>query len=207
MTNTPNIKKKLQAKGLWILSKGATEALEENQLLIHLSPICSLFEKIHDATNATLRNQQASIHNTKQQIGKLSRLFNEHLSGTLPTQKTERYEFVQVVDPVVRWEWTHKLRWLRMKGIALPPVLRWERINDMRIGKQLILIYRQFYGRRGLGYMYRWRKLFRIQEPAYQEVSVEFFSIVRFKNVDGVHDPANFTFYLVGEGCNVAQLT
>lgn len=38
----------------------------------------------HDETDVVLRNQQASIWNIEQQIGQLSRQFNERLSGTLP---------------------------------------------------------------------------------------------------------------------------
>ena len=41
-------------------------------------------EKRHEDTQAIIRNQQTTIKNIEQQIGKLSKQFNERLSGTLP---------------------------------------------------------------------------------------------------------------------------
>lgn len=68
-----------KGRGFYQKVQPGTEKKSEFESI--LARFATASEKRHDSTDATLRNQQASIHNIEQQIGKILRLFNECLLG------------------------------------------------------------------------------------------------------------------------------
>lgn len=56
-----------------------------------LSRFAVIFEKRHDVVDATIRNQQDAIKNTKTQLGPLTKIVNEWLPPKTPDQNPQSH--------------------------------------------------------------------------------------------------------------------
>lgn len=91
----------------------------------------------------------------------------------------------------------------------MPNSLDWDWVKEVVLVEALdSLSIKQFVGDDARIICMGWRLLFRIQEPVFKELCVEFLTTTRFKKRDDIHDTGNLTFCLGGERreCSLAEL-
>lgn len=102
-----------------------------------------------------------------------------------------------------------RLKTLKKKEFYIPNELNWTWIEQVGLADSLNPYLTKVFMQDGVQITCDgWKRLFRIQEPVYRELCLEFFSTVIFCAGDGYYNPKALTFFLGGEyrECSMADL-
>lgn len=107
------------------------------------------------------------------------------------------YSFPNVVAPEIMVQWNEKLAYFKERKVYIPVKINWHWMEEVCLSEALEpYLTKSFDGVQSRFVCMAWRRLFRIQEPTYKELCVEFLATVHFPNKKGVHDIKNITFCL-----------
>lgn len=90
-----------------------------------------------------------------------------------------------------------KLAEIRKKDIYVPNAINWEWLGEMHYEEELAPYLIKNFMHNGVSISCDgWSRVFRMQEPVYQELCWEFFSIITFWGGNDYYNPGNITFCL-----------
>lgn len=103
--------------------------------------------------------------------------------------------------------WRKKPDKLKKKEIYVPDALDWEWLGGARYEEELAPYLVITFNHNGVSLTCDgWNRLFRIQEPVYQELCWEYFSTVSFRGGNDYYNPGNIKFCLGGEYCQCSMV-
>lgn len=103
--------------------------------------------------------------------------------------------------------WRKKPDKLKKKEIYVPDALDWEWLGGARYEEELAPYLVKKFNHNGVFLTCDgWNRLFRIQEPVYQELCWEYFSTVSFRGGNDYYNPGNIKFCLGGEYCQCSMV-
>ena len=117
--------------------------------------------------------------------------------------------FPQIESVSTMRKWKKKLADIKKKEVYVPNRIDWEWLQTVRYEEELApYLLREFQHGGESMICDGWSRVFRMQEPVYLELCLEFFSTVSFTGGVDLYHPASFTFCLGGEyhQCSVVDL-
>lgn len=105
------------------------------------------------------------------------------------------YSFPNVVAPEIMVQWNEKLAYFKERKVYIPVKINWHWMEEVCLSEALEpYLTKSFGGVQGRVVCMDWRRLFRIQEPVYKELCVEFLAIMYFRKKKGVHEKKTSLF-------------
>ena len=117
--------------------------------------------------------------------------------------------FPQIESASTMRKWKKKLSDIKKKEVYVPNRIDWEWLQSVRYEEELApYLLKEFQHEGQTMICDGWSRVFRIQEPVYLELCLEFFSTVSFTGGVDVFHPTSFSFCLGGEfrHCSVVDL-
>ena len=118
-------------------------------------------------------------------------------------------DFPQIGSKSTLLAWKRKLEKLKKKEFYLPNEIDWSCLEQWGLVERMNPHLTKVFIQDGVRITCdAWRRLFRLQEPVYQELCWEFYSTIKFRGSEDYFDTNALTFMLGGEfrECSVVEL-